>query len=92
MARPVGTSEDRKVKLLARLHTERAINALVKWLESDVPSASVAAAQALLDRGYGKPQQTVEATIEHVINVGESEALTPRLEQLRRLRSGNTVQ
>jgi hypothetical protein len=34
------------------------------WMRSDNPRASVAAAQALLDRGFGKPQQSVDAGVE----------------------------
>ena len=64
VANPLGCrAEDRKVKLLARQHTESAINRLAKWLDSDNPKASVAAACALLDRAYGKPKQTVDSTI-----------------------------
>jgi hypothetical protein len=33
-------------------------------MRSDNPRASVAAAQALLDRGCGKPQQSVDANVE----------------------------
>lgn len=58
---PAGrTPEDRKVKRLAREHTEAAIKKLVQWMESDNPKASVAACQALLDRAWGKPTQAVQ--------------------------------
>jgi hypothetical protein len=42
----------------ARRHTEAAIAALVKALEN--PRERVAAAVALLDRGWGRPRQIVE--------------------------------
>jgi HEAT repeat protein len=45
-----------ELKALARTHTEAAINALAAALEN--PRERVAAATALLDRGYGKPHQT----------------------------------
>lgn len=46
---------------MARAHTQRAIEALVYVATSgQSESARVAAAIALLDRGYGKPQQAVE--------------------------------
>jgi hypothetical protein len=45
------------VKELARQHTEKAIQALVEAL--DDPKQRVAAAQALLDRGFGKPKQEI---------------------------------
>src|SRR5436190_23662894 len=46
------------IRDLAREHTETAINALVHIAESGKQeSARVAAASALLDRGWGKPTQ-----------------------------------
>jgi len=50
------------VRALARRHTGTALAALVRVLESpDSPSAAVvAAATALLDRGYGRPGQALE--------------------------------
>ena len=48
---------------LARAHAEGAIAALVSIASSGVSeSARVAAANALLDRGYGKPSQAMEVT------------------------------
>jgi HEAT repeat protein len=49
--------EDNTVRMLARQHTEAAINALVEALSDE--RHRVAAATALLDRGYGKPIQAV---------------------------------
>lgn len=43
---------------LAREHTKAAVKALVDALEDD--KLKVAAAQALLDRGWGRPTQTTE--------------------------------
>lgn len=51
--------EDNEVRDLARKHTKRAIERLAFWMDSDNPKASVAASQALLDRGYGKPAQSI---------------------------------
>jgi hypothetical protein len=46
------------IRDLAREHTQTAINALVRIAESGKQeSARVAAASALLDRGWGKPTQ-----------------------------------
>lgn len=50
--------ESNVVRELARAHTERAIAVLS--LALDDPKLCVAAAQALLDRGWGKPAQGVE--------------------------------
>lgn len=46
------------IRELAAAHTEAAIAALAKAL--DDPKTSVAAAVALLDRAWGKPQQSVD--------------------------------
>lgn len=54
--RPKETGE---VKALARQYTEEAIHKLAEWMRSENPKASVAACQALLDRGYGRPTQPV---------------------------------
>ena len=51
--------EDGDVKALARQHTDEAVKRLAQWLRSDNPKASVSAAIALLDRGYGKPAQAI---------------------------------
>jgi len=48
------------IQELARQHTDKAIAALVAAL--DDPRACVAAASALLDRGYGKPPAKLEHT------------------------------
>jgi hypothetical protein len=46
---------------MAREHTEVALNALIEVVTSDKTSdtARVTAAQALLDRGWGKPTQPI---------------------------------
>lgn len=45
---------------LARTHTETALNALVAIAQSgESEAARVAAANALLDRGYGRPKQAL---------------------------------
>lgn len=50
---------------LARAHTEDALRTLAEiCTNADAPhSARVAAASAILDRGYGKPTQTIEANV-----------------------------
>lgn len=53
--RPKGHPE---IEQLARQHSPAAIRALVDALTK--PGERVAAANALLDRGYGKPGQTVD--------------------------------
>ena len=50
------------VKALARVHTESALNVLAGVMNAhDAPhSARVAAATAILNRGWGQPQQAIE--------------------------------
>jgi len=57
------------IRSLARKHTDDAINRLVHWLHSDNPKASVTAAVALLDRGWGKAHQSIEISGEVVSKV-----------------------
>lgn len=51
-----------KVQDLARIHTEAAIGTLVEIMSDDTAAkpARVAAAVAILDRGYGKPVQPID--------------------------------
>ena len=50
---------------MARAHTATALNTLAGIMEQKdaPPSARVSAATALLDRGWGKPAQTVDMTV-----------------------------
>ena len=54
-----------EIRSLARAHTERAIQTLAGVMDAtDAPhSARVAAASALLDRGWGKPETKGELTV-----------------------------
>ena len=53
---------------LARQHTKLAIETLVTMCTSaSQPGARVAAASALLDKGYGKPPQHIEASVEQTV-------------------------
>jgi Family of unknown function (DUF5681) len=54
--------ELKEVMELARSYSEEAIGRLVFWIRSDDPRASPAACVALLDRAWGKPQQSVDVT------------------------------
>lgn len=49
----------REVRDLARKHGAKAIKRLVELMDGDNPRVAVAAAVALLDRGYGKPPQAI---------------------------------
>lgn len=48
---------DATLKELARQHTGAAVLALVKGLKAKGERTRIAAAEALLDRGYGRPSQ-----------------------------------
>ena len=52
-----------EIRSLARAHTESAIRTIAHVMANeDAPaSARVAAAEALLDRGWGRPKQTLAA-------------------------------
>lgn len=57
-----------EIRSLARAHTAKALNVLVGIMNQAKapPAARVAAANAVLDRAWGKPNQTIEATIGNV--------------------------
>ncbi|MGI9489335.1 MAG: hypothetical protein ACR2RF_26295 [Geminicoccaceae bacterium] len=59
------------IRSMARQYTDTAIKTLVSiaGCSKSQPSARVAAASALLDRGWGRPKQ--EMTIEHRKSLGE---------------------
>lgn len=51
--------ENAAIKALAREHTETAIQVLAAALADPDPRVQIKAAEVLLDRGYGKPSQTI---------------------------------
>lgn len=67
---PKGLADVRKA---ARTYTQEAIETLAKWMRDDNPKASIPAAVALLNRGWGMPQQTVKATVNHVREMTDAE-------------------
>lgn len=60
-----------KVSSLARVHTESAIKVLVGVATSEEapPAARVAAANSLLDRGWGKPAQPISGDPKNPLSV-----------------------
>jgi hypothetical protein len=58
--RPKLPEDVKHVRELARQYTMQAVEALVAVLDSDSAAGKVAAANALLDRGWGKPEQTIQ--------------------------------
>lgn len=67
--RPKGTARPPTVlydvKQAARAFCEDAIKRLAKHMRSDDEKISLMASLALLDRGYGKPEQKVDANVVH---------------------------
>lgn len=49
-----------ELKELARNHSRNAIERLAYWMDNDDAKISIMACNALLDRGWGKPEQAVE--------------------------------
>lgn len=56
------------IRSLARAHTERAIQTLAGIMDQPKApmAARVAAASALLDRGWGRPKQETELTVRRI--------------------------
>ena len=77
--RPVGAvSPERKaLKELAQVHTESAIDALAGLCNDGAQPGMVrvSAACALLDRGHGRPTQSVELEVSTPFNQAEKDAL-----------------
>lgn len=71
--RPKLPEDVKHVRELARQYTAQAVAALVEVLESDSASGKVAAANVLLDRGWGKAEQPITGAdggdIKHSIKV-----------------------
>lgn len=57
---PVRQIAKLNVAALARRHGEKAIQTLADKLDNEDPRVAIDAAAKLLDRGYGKPTQTIE--------------------------------
>ena len=58
--RPKETTE---VRAAARLHGMAAIDKLVELMNDDDKRIAVTAAQAILDRGFGKPSQSMDLKV-----------------------------
>jgi hypothetical protein len=59
---------DYRIKELAKEKTPLALNTLAYVCEhGENEGARVAAAEALLNRGWGKPTQTIEANVTHAV-------------------------
>lgn len=60
-----------EIRSIARSHTRTAVNVLVGIMRSDdaTPAARVSAANAILDRGWGKAAQPVESGEDGVLEL-----------------------
>jgi hypothetical protein len=58
-----------EVKEAFQAKASNALAVLVRCLESDDDRIAMLAAQAILDRGYGRPPQTIDANINEDSNV-----------------------
>lgn len=54
--------DDHEIRELARSHCREAIERLAQIVRGEDVKAAVAAANALLDRGYGRPAQAVNVS------------------------------
>jgi hypothetical protein len=63
-----------ELRALAREHTAAALEALVEIVGSKKapPAARVAAANSILDRGYGRPETKIDATLEQSNSAAEN--------------------
>lgn len=74
------------VREIARKHTEAAISALVEIVANGKPDrARVAAAEAILDRGYGRPTQPIEGGDQPIRFHDLSKLSRKELDQLEKL-------
>lgn len=67
----------KEIRDLAREHTIEAFGTLLAVCRNEdaPPAARVAAAAHILDRGYGKPTQNINATVNHVRTMTDAELL-----------------
>lgn len=69
------------IKAAAQLHGKEAIEKLVALLRGNNPEVALKAANAILDRGYGKPAQMLQGDPEKplAVNVAALDAFTQRI-------------
>ena len=75
----------------------QALEVLTRCLQSDDDRIAMMAAQAILDRGYGRPTQSIDANINddpvrYIVELPEKSATTEEwLESIRREDAGRTL-
>lgn len=68
-----------EIRELARRHGAAAITRLVALMRSENENVAVRAAEAILDRGYGRPLQALEHSVDSTVSQWE------RVQAIRRL-------
>lgn len=88
--RPSGLGEIREI---ARKHTDEAIQVLVNVMSdaNAAPAARVGAATALLDRGWGRPAQTITASIEDKESMMDAGLLGLASDLLAKIAAGQDI-
>ena len=88
------SDSERRVQLLARQHTERAIHKLAACIDDEDGRIACMAASAILDRGWGKPTQHVEGKLDvnHTVATGDADSLSTRLQSALNSRTSSTIQ
>ena len=66
---------EREIVDLARSHSMEAIETLVRIMRSGKPAEALAASNAILDRAFGRPKQTVDARVSRDIRELSDEEL-----------------
>ena len=69
------------VKAIAKTYTALAIDALVRNCSCGNPAAEVAASNALLAYGHGRPTATIEAEVKHTVDVGSFDRIAAKLQR-----------
>ena len=56
----------------AQAHSSKAMTVLAEMLDDPDPRVRIRAAEVLLDRGYGKPTQQIDANVAQTIDTGRA--------------------
>src|SRR6478752_3227777 len=86
-----------EIRKMFQARSQEALEVLTRCLQSDDDRVAMLAAQAILDRGYGKPTQSIDANINddpvrYIVELPEKCATTEEwLESIRRENAGRAV-
>ena len=85
------------IREMFKAKAPEALEVLTRCLQSDDDRVAMMAAQAILDRGYGKPMQSIDANINddpvrYIVELPEKSATTEEwLESIRREDAGRSL-